>query len=169
MYLTVIQKNPTYLEISFIHKNTIYAYYLLADLGLFGDTSADRKTIEEKLSINNKPIFIRNFHLEVFIPRFLKNDFKPESAKLTELTIKRLDPQKLFLINVFKTYYSEIKAQNILEWFDTYLNVSLSCNLISLNEKHLDLAVLNKMLQEFGIKGNTISISKDSKGSIGLF
>lgn len=52
MYLTVIQKNPTYLEISFINKNTIYAYSLLADLGLFGDTSADRKTIEEKLFIN---------------------------------------------------------------------------------------------------------------------
>ena len=25
------------------------------------------------------------------------------------------------------------------------------------------------MLQEFGIKGNTISISKDSRGSIGLY
>lgn len=154
------ENSPTYFEISFIHKNPIYAYSLLADLGLFGDTSADKKIIEEKLSINNKPIFIRNDHLEVFIPRFLKNDFKPGSAKLTGWSTKRLGSETLFLTNDFKTYYSDKTAKNIIEWFNNYLNVSLSCNLKTIDNYDIDLDIINKLLQDFGIRENTISIKK---------
>lgn len=160
---------PTYFEITFIHKNRLYNYSLLADLGSFKDIDSERKVIEEKLCINNKTIFIRNDNLEVFIPGFLKDDFKPESAKLTGWTMNRIKTETLFLTNDFKTYYSDKTAKNIIDWFKNYLNVSLSCNLLTLDNHNIDLDIINKLLQEFGIKGNTINLRKDNKGNIRLY
>lgn len=70
---------------------------------------------------------------------------------------------------IFKTYHSDKTAKNIIEWFNNYLKVSLSCNLITIDNYDIDLYIINKLLQEFGIKGNTIKLRKDDKGSIRLY
>ena len=63
---------PVEFSIRFIENDMLIDYSMIVDLGGFLEKDHSRKILEEKLAVNEKPVFIRNDKLEVSIPSCIK-------------------------------------------------------------------------------------------------
>lgn len=164
---------PTEFSISFIEKNLFIEYSFVIDLGLFLNKDYDRKIISEKLSVNEKLIFLRNNQLEVNLPSKIKeytnSSIKRKTPKILELAKNSLDTKELFLTNGFKTIFANELVSLITNWFRNKFQVIYRSDLIKSSRKTNDTSentfYLEKTLTDaakaFGIASNGLGYKSD--------
>lgn len=112
-------------------------YELIIKLGLFLQNSYDRKIIKERLSINEKDIFIRTDNIEfgelIDIEQFMINEYNEKSAKI--LAKNNLDDEELFLNNGLKILFSSKLVNLILNWFENKFLVIYRADIMEMNKK----------------------------------
>ena len=112
---------PVEFAIKFIENDLLIDYSLTVDLGNFLDREYKRKILEEKLSVNEKTVFIRTDTLEINMPAcikpFLNSPVRSVSQQLKDISVSSLNNDELFLNNGFKNIFAKKLAALILDWF----------------------------------------------------
>ncbi len=112
------EKQPVCFYIKFFIKNILFEFELNIDIGSFLNRENKKKILLEKLSINEKEIYIRDKKLEIInykeINDFLVDNFTPENEKIAK---NNLLDDELFLCTYFKTLYSFKIEKIIKDWF----------------------------------------------------
>lgn len=164
---------PTEFSISFIEKDLFVEYYFSIDLGSFLNKDYDRKIIFEKLSVNEKLVFLRNDQLEVNLPSKIKeytnSSIKRKTPKILELAKNSLDSKELFLTNGFKSIFATGLVSLITNWFKNKFQVIYRSDLIKssreTNDSNKNIFYLEKTLTDaakaFGIASNGLGYKSD--------
>ncbi len=114
---------PTEFSIRYVDDGLLIDYSLKADLGKFMDRDHPRKILEERLSVNEKQVFLRNENLSVDLPspvkEYLNKNIKRKTAKMQEIAEGSLVDTELFLNNGFKSIFAQELVTKILGWFSS--------------------------------------------------
>jgi AAA15 family ATPase/GTPase len=106
--LKLQEPKPVKFYIDFIENNIRIQYSLKLDLGTFLDDKYPRKILEEALLFNEKQVFLRNDSLKInesFESSFYSFPKALDVENLTNIALKSLSPQELFLTNGFKVIF----------------------------------------------------------------
>lgn len=164
---------PTEFSISFIEKDLFVEYSFAIDLSSFLNKDYDRKIISEKLSVNEKLVFLRNDQLEVNLPSKIKeyknSSIKRKTQKILELAKNSLDSKELFLTNGFKSIFATGLVSLITNWFRNKFQVIYRSDLIKssreTNDSNKNIFYLEKTLTDaakaFGIASNGLGYKSD--------
>lgn len=164
------ENRPVEFEISFYENENTFNYLLVLDLGYFMQDDYKRKIIKERLKINNKVVFCRNYDsinienteaLEEFDTIVTNIDLLKEYKKLSE---NRLADDELFLVNGFKIIFAPNLVKSILSWFTDKFMVIYRADSISYTKRFDDPKkstiyvekTLNQAATIFGINSNAI-------------
>ena len=103
---------PTTFSIRFIEGGLLVDYSFSLRLGTFLDADFKRKVIDERLSINEAPVFIRTEHLNINTPsvttkKYLNPSVAENLNAAIEIAESGLDDEELFLCNGYKTTFSD--------------------------------------------------------------
>ena len=169
-------KVPTEFSIRFLDEGFLVDYSVKMDLGSFMDSDYPRKIVEEKLTVNEKQVFLRNEELLVELPSTIKayvnKSIKRKTPKMLELAIDSLSDTELFLTNGFKSIYAQELVKKITSWFSDKFIVVYRSDDIRFVRKFADPkantvfveTTLTEAAREFGITGNALgykSVGKD--------
>lgn len=173
---------PTEFSIRFVDDGLMVEYSVKADLGPFMDADYQRKILEEKLTVNEKQIFVRNGDLIVDLPsvikKYVNKSIKRKTPKMLELAKDSLSDTELFLNNGFKSIYAQELVKRILEWFSNKFVVVYRSDDMRIVRKFADPkantvyveTTLTEAAKEFGITGNALgyksSGDKDAEDSV---
>ena len=169
------QPTPTSFSIRFIDEDLLLEYSLTVDLGSFMVKDYARKIIEEKLSVNEKQVFIRENDLAVDIPAaikpFINKSIKRNTPQIQELAEGSLADTELFLTNGFKSIFAQGLVQRILDWLDRkfiviYHSDDLRVAGRFVNPKANTIYVertLTEAARAFGITGNALGYKMADK------
>ena len=161
-------KESTDFSLRFLDDGLVVEYSVKADLGSFMDTEYPRKILEEKLTVNEKQVFLRNDELVVNLPSVIKEyvnkSIKRKTAKMLELAVDSLSDTELFLCNGFKSIYAQELVKRILSWFNDKFIVVYRSDDMRLVRKFADPksntvyveTTLTEAAREFGITGNAL-------------
>ncbi len=161
-------KMPTEFSIKYVDDECMIEYSVKADLGTFLDVDYARKILEEKLSVNDKLIFLRNENLEVNLPAVIKEyvnkSIKRKTPKMLELAKDSLSDTELFLNNGFKSIYAPELVKKVLEWISNKFIVVYRSDDLRFVRKFTDPKAntvyvektLTEVAREFGITGNAL-------------
>ena len=164
---------PTMFSIKFIDGNLLVEYSLTTDLGTFMDKDHKRKILEEKLSINDKLVFLRSDDLEVELPAsikpFINKSIKRKTPKMLEYAKDSLSDTELFLTNGFKSIYAQKLVLSILDWFSKKFIVVYHADDLHtarrLTDPKANTVYVEKTLTEaakiFGITANALGYKSD--------
>ena len=159
---------PTEFFIRFVDDGLMVEYSVKADLGSFMDSDYPRKIMEEKLTVNEKQVFVRNSDLTVDLPsaikEFINKSIKRKTPKMLELAKDSLSDTELFLNNGFKSIYAQELVKRILSWFGSKFIVVYRSDDMRIVRKFADPkantvyveATLTEAAKEFGITGNAL-------------
>ena len=165
---TLDVSKPTTFYIRFIEDDLLIEYEMSLDLGVFLDGNYDRKIIKEKLSVNEKIIFIRTNDIEFFdmkvIKDYLIDEFENNENSAKILAKNNLNPTELFLTNGFKAMFSSQLVNNIISWFENKFLVIYRADVIKLNKIVPDSKTktvyieytTNEAAKKFGINSNAL-------------
>lgn len=162
-----LESTPTSFSISFIEKGLLIKYELIIELGKFLSKDFKRKIIYEKLSINDKDVFIRDKDLEIMIPSIIKNLSNQSINRITlktkEIAKNSLQDEELFLTNGFKTIFAQDLVSLIINWFQYKFIIVYSFNKTNLISRFQEssnnkIAIEKTLLaaKEFGINSNSL-------------
>ena len=161
-------KEPTEFCIRFLDAGLVVEYSVIADLGSFMDAEYPRKILEEKLTVNEKQVFLRNDDLVVDLPSVIKDyvnkSIKRKTPKMLELAVDSLSDTELFLNNGFKSIYAQELVKKIMFWFSNKFIVVYRSDDMKLVRKFADPkantfyveTTLTEAAREFGITGNAL-------------
>ena len=167
---------PTELSIRFVDDGIMVEYFVKADLGPFMDAEYSRKIVEEKLTVNEKQVFLRKEDLVVGLPsvikKYVNKSIKRKTPKMLELAKDSLSDTELFLTNGFKSIYAQELVKKIISWFSNKFIVVYRSDDMRLVRKFADPkantvyveTTLTEAAREFGITGNALgykSVGKD--------
>ena len=167
---------PTELAIKFIVGSLLVEYSLEFELGSFMDKEFPRRIVEEKLFINEKPIFIRGEKLTVdlasVIKPYVNKSIKRKTPKMLEIAESSLNPTELFLNNGFKAIFAGELVEMILNWFDNNFIVIYRSDAVKTIRKFVDPQkntvyiekTLTEAAREFGVRSNTLGYKATSEG-----
>jgi hypothetical protein len=151
-----------------VDQGLLVDYSVKADIGSFLDVDYKRKIIEEKLSINEKLVFLRNEELIVELPSVIKayvnKSIKRKTPKMLELAKDSLSDTELFLNNGFKSIYAQELVKKILDWVDRKFIVVYRSDDLRIVRKLADPKAntiyvertLTEAAKAFGITGNAL-------------
>lgn len=146
------EEAPTEFSIRFVDSGMLVEYSIVVDLGAFMEKDYPRKILEEKLTVNEKPVFVRNERLTVDLPttikEFINTSIKRKTPKMLEIAESSLVDTELFLTNGFKSIYAQKLVTAILNWFHYKFIVICHAE---------DLRVVRKFADP---KANTIYVEK---------
>lgn len=112
----------TSFSIKFIEKGILVSYSFSAKIGEFLDKDTHREILEERLAINDKPIFTRKARLTIELPSvvksYLNEGIKNPTQTVLQIAESSLNKEELFLNNGFKTVFSQKLVSLILSWID---------------------------------------------------
>ena len=169
-------EEATEFSIRFLDEGLLVEYLVKADLGPFMDVDYSRKIVEERLSVNEKQVFLRKADLVVDLPseikEYVNRSIKRKTPKMLELAIDSLSDTELFLTNGFKSIYAQELVKRILSWFANKFIVIYRSDDMRLARKFADPkantvyieTTLTEAAREFGITGNALgykSVGKD--------
>ena len=171
---------PVEFAIKFIENDLLIDYSLTVDLGNFLDREYKRKILEEKLSVNEKSVFIRTDTLEINMPAcikpFLNSPVRSVSQQLKDISVSSLNNDELFLNNGFKNIFAKQLAALILDWFKKKFVVIIRSDAIKLMKEFSDAnentVYVEKTLTDaskiFGINSNALGYktASDSNDSV---
>lgn len=166
---------PTEFSVRFVDDGLMAEYSVKVDLGSFMDGDYQRKILEEKLSVNEKQVFLRNGGLMVDLPSVIKDyvnkSIKRKTPKMLELAEDSLSDTELFLNNGFKSIYAADLVKRILFWFDNkFVSVYRSDDMRVVrkfadpkaNTVYVE-TTLTEAAKEFGITGNALGYKSTGK------
>lgn len=168
-------KEPTEFFIRFVDGGLVVEYSVLADLGSFMESDYSRKIVEEKLTVNEKQVFMRNGDLTVDLPSVIKDyvnkSIKKKTPKMLELAKDSLSDTELFLTNGFKSIYAQELVKRIVSWFSDKFIVVYRSDDMRLVRKFADPkantvyveTTLTEAAREFGITGNALGYKATDK------
>ena len=168
-------KEITEFSIKFLNDGLVVDYSVKADLGSFMDAEYPRKIIEEKLTVNEKQVFIRSEELIVDLPfvikEYVNKSIKRKTPKMLELAVDSLSDTELFLCNGFKSIYAQELVKRILFWFNNKFIVVYRSDDMRLVRKFADPkantvyveTTLTEAAREFGITGNALGYKSAGK------
>lgn len=169
-------KKPTEFSVRFVDSGLVVEYSVLADLGTFMESDYPRRIVEEKLTVNEKQVFLRDGDLTVVLPSVIKDymnkSIKRKTPKMLELAKDSLSDTELFLTNGFKSIYAQDLVKKIISWFSDKFIVVYRSDDMRLVKKFADPkantvyveTTLTEAAREFGITGNALgykSMGKD--------
>lgn len=115
------QLAPTEFTIRYTDDGLLVEYSLKVDLGPFMEKDYPRKILEERLSVNEKQVFLRNETLTVDLPvvikEYVNKSIKRKTPKMLEYATDSLAETELFLSNGFKSIYAQELVAKIMDWF----------------------------------------------------
>ncbi len=165
---TLKSKKPVCFSIKFIEDEYLFKYMLVIDLGCFMEKNAERRILEESLSLNNTELFRRTE--TVILGENLKKYKKLSNPKIFEkpfmdfieaMATSSLNPTDLFLTNGFKTIVSPKISQLVCDWFDNKLNTIYD----SYNyESYLDSSCFNSNIENALFINNDLEAAAKSIG-----
>lgn len=167
---------PVEFSIRFIENDMLIDYSMIVDLGGFLEKDHPRKILEEKLAVNEKPVFIRNDKLEVSIPScikpYLNSNIKSVSQQLKDISVNSLSDDELFLNNGFKNIFAKQLVALILGWFEKKFVVIIRSDAIKIMKKFSDTSentvYVEKTLTDaskiFGINSNALGYKTVAEG-----
>lgn len=145
-----LEKPVISFSISFIHNSTLFDYSVSLTLKsvLTLGAETDNKVLDEKLSVNNKPIFERNEE-KVMVNEKNAADFVNIVSKdfdINKMASQIFQKNTLFISSGFKEYLSISLYNNFINWFEDYLVVfdNPSSVFIQINESD-DKSKINKL------------------------
>lgn len=159
---------PTEFSIRFTDDGLLVEYALKLDLGPFLDKDYARKILEEKLTVNEKPVFLRNGSLTVDLPsvirEYVNRSIKRKTPKMLEYATDSLSDTELFLNNGFKSIYAQELVAKILDWFDKKFIVICHADILRFVRKFADPKAntfyvektLTDAAKAFGITANAL-------------
>ncbi|WP_297981657.1 ATP-binding protein [uncultured Methanobrevibacter sp.] len=168
-------KEPTEFSVRFLADGLLVEYSVKADLGSFMDTDYPRRIMEEKLTVNEKQVFLRNGELIVNLPSVIKEyvnkSIKRKTPKMLELAIDSLSDTELFLTNGFKSIYARELVKKVTSWFNNKFIVVYRSDDMRLVRKFADPkantvyveTTLTEAAREFGITGNALGYKSAGK------
>ena len=168
-------KAPTEFSIRFLDAGLVVEYSVRVDLGSFMDTEYPRKILEEKLTVNEKQVFLRKDGLVVDLPSVIKDyvnkSIKRKTPKMLELAVDSLSDTELFLNNGFKSIYAQELVKKIMFWFNNKFIVVYRSDDMRLVRKFADPrantvyveTTLTEAAREFGITGNALGYKPAGK------
>ena len=168
-------KEPTEFSIRFVDGGLVVEYSVLADLGSFMESDYPRRIVEEKLTVNEKQVFLRNGDLTVDLPSVIKDyvnkSIKRKTPKMLELAKDSLSDTELFLTNGFKSIYAQELVKKIVSWFGDKFIVVYRSDDMRLVRKFADPkantvyveTTLTEAAREFGITGNALGYKSTGK------
>ena len=164
-------EDPVCFYIKFIENDFLIEYELKLKLGQCFDKEFKRSIGYERLSINGFNVFIReDSHIDVaindLVESFMTDQTRDNINSLNAVANSNINPLDLFLVNGFKSFYSNEIAEIVLGWFSRKLLVlyRIDNHDINLNseyekdvyyEEHIDNAA-----KAFG-SHNTVGFRKD--------
>lgn len=167
--------SPAEFSISFIEKGLLFRYSLFLDLGRFLDRDYERKILEEKLVVNDKEVFSRGTHLEVYLPQVVRHltsrSIKRITPKTKEIAESSLSDTELFLTNGFKNIFAKELTDVMINWFAEKFMVIYRSDAIKVLRKfaepkekaiHVE-ATLTEAAKEFGITSNALGYRTDGE------
>ena len=170
-----IAKEPTEFSIRFLDAGLVVEYSVRVDLGSFMDTEYPRKILEEKLTVNEKQVFLRKDDLVVDLPsvirKYVNKSIKRKTPKMLELAIDSLSDTELFLSYGFKSIYAQELVKKIIFWFSNKFIVVYRSDDMRLVTKFADPkantvyveTTLTEAAREFGITGNALGYKATGK------
>ena len=159
---------PTEFSVKFIEDNLLVDYSIRIDLGMFMDKDYSRKILEEKLSVNEKTVFLRKETVDVDLPSTIKSyinlSARKNASAALEIARNSLTDTELFLNNGFKSIYAPKLVAKILNWFNNRFIVIYRSEDIRLVRRFTDPKdntvyvsnTLTEAAKEFGITGNAL-------------
>ena len=168
-------KEPTEFSVRFLDDGLLVEYSVKADLGSFMDADYPRRIMEEKLTVNEKQVFLRNGELIVDLPSVIKEyvnkSIKRKTPKMLELAIDSLSDTELFLTNGFKSIYAQELVKKVTSWFNNKFIVVYRSDDMRLVRKFADPkantvyveTTLTEAAREFGITGNALGYKSAGK------
>lgn len=162
------EKVPTEFSIRFVDRGMMVEYAMTVELGAFMDKDYPRKILEERLSVNEKLVFLRNDQLTVELPAAIKEyvntSIKRKTPKMLEIAESSLVDTELFLTNGFKSIYAQKLVTAILNWFHYKFIVICHAEDVRLVRKFADPKAntiyvektLTEAAKEFGITANAL-------------
>ena len=161
------ESKPVNFFIDFIEKEIRIQYSLKLDLGTFCDDEYPRKILEEVLFVNEKQVFFRNDSLKInesFKSPFQAWPMSSDIKNLTNIALKSLNPQELFLTNGFKLIFSQDIANLVTDWFAQKFMVIYRADSMQLLRRFSDPQkntvyiekTTNEAAKLFGISSNVI-------------
>ncbi len=171
-----IPASPTKFSIRFIENDILVDYSLSIELGEFLSNDFPRRILEEKLYINEKPVFLRKEKLEINIPscitKFMNSSIKNVTEQLLEISESSLNHDELFLNNGFKNIFAKNLVSLIQNWFDKKFIVIMRSDSIKImrkfSDKNENTIYVEKTLTDaskiFGINSNALGYKLTSDG-----
>jgi AAA15 family ATPase/GTPase len=143
---------PVAFSIAFIESDYLIEYSLEIDLGAFLTPKYDRKVVSERLDINNKMIFKREFS-DIVLGELdtIKHLLNPKfPADLT--AVLSMEDTDLFLVNNFKSLCSIKLVALIKNWIENKFIIVFNEGISSFNLRpsHYLRKTLNEAVFEFG-------------------
>ena len=169
-------KAPTEFSVRFFDDGLVIEYSIKADLGSFMDPDYPRKILEEKLTVNENRVFMRNDGIIVDLPPSIKDhvnkSIKRKTPKMLELALDSLTDTELFLCNGFKSIYAQELVKKIITWFNNKFIVVYRSDDMRIVRKFADPKAntfyvektLTEAAREFGITGNALGYKSAGKG-----
>ena len=169
-------KAPTEFSVRFFDDGLVIEYSIKADLGSFMDPDYPRKILEEKLTVNENRVFMRNDGIIVDLPPSIKDHvnkrIKRKTPKMLELALDSLTDTELFLCNGFKSIYAQELVKKIMTWFNNKFIVVYRSDDMRIVRKFADPKAntfyvektLTEAAREFGITGNALGYKSAGKG-----
>lgn len=168
---------PVEFLIKFIEEKMLIEYSLTMDLGKFLNIEYKRKIIQEKLIINEEPVFIRTkdlFEINLkAIKQYISNSVDKKVVELSEIAIDSINPEELFLTNGFKLIFSQTLTKIIIDWFMNKFMVIYRADSMQLIRRFSDPKkkamyiekTIDKAARLFGINSNALGyvVSEEDK------
>lgn len=161
---------PVEFYIKFIAKQYLIEYFLRLDLGDFLAKGYLRKILEERLQINDELIYDRTESLKFGNLKVIEKDLVKGFNPIVENVVnKNLNPEELFLTTMFKSVYSSIIANIILDWFQSGFSIVYRADRTEVRpsfEEEMDQRFIIEpasveALKEFGFAADTFGYYKN--------
>lgn len=169
---TLTEKENVFFSIKFIHEGLLIKYSALLDLGNFLEKDYTRSVVEEKLEINEKILFARQYNeltienLKIF-EKYIIPEFKKGYKTLHSILQTSLKSDDLFLMNGFRTIVSSRLSEIISNYFSSYLKTVYRANNVYTAPVFESNTVVDEYLNEaasrFGINSNKLVYIKNKK------
>ena len=171
-----MESDSTELSITFIENGLLFSYSLVMELGKFLEENFPRKIIEEKLTVNDKLVFLRGKEFEVALPAIIKpyanTSIKRISPKTKEIAKSSLSDTELFLVNGFKTIFAQNLVSMITDWFRNKFRVIYRLDALKGKQKFTDPkenaiyieTTITEAAKEFGITSNALGYRANNEG-----
>lgn len=166
---------PTEFGVRFVDQGLLIDYSVKLDLGTFLDVNYRRRILEEKLTVNDKQIFIRNDRLDIklstVIREYLNKGIKNVTVKTQEIAENSLSETDLFLNNGFKTVFAQKLSATVTDWFSRRFIVVYQAEAMRVVRRFADPKsdtvyiekTLNDAAKAFGITANALGYRAGSE------